>query len=147
MDKKLRKIKLFDSEEFDFIVIGAGVAGLSFAYEISKHGKTVIILEKDKQTGGLSKTLTYKGFRFDYCAHRFHTANDKLLDEVKHIVGPTFTKHIKKSRIFLFNKYLKYPFELQNLLRAMSPVQAIHSVFSFGFNYIYRLWPLIKNKI
>ena len=73
---------------------------MSFAYEIAKYGKSVIILEKDNQIGGLSRTLNYKGFKFDYCAHRFHTANDKLLEEIKSLVGTSFTKHIKKSRIY-----------------------------------------------
>lgn len=125
-------------DRYDYIVMGAGVAGLSFAYEVAKHGKSVLILEKDKQIGGLSRTLEYKGFLFDYCAHRFHTTNSELLKEVKQIVGPTFKKYTKKSRIYMFGKYLKYPYELQNLLRAMKRMQAVKAIFSFGSNYIMR---------
>ena len=125
-------------DRYDYIVMGAGVAGLSFAYEVSKHGKSVLILEKDKQIGGLSQTLEYKGFLFDYCAHRFHTTNSELLEEVKQIVGPTFKKYTKKSRIYMFGKFLKYPFELQNLLRAMKRTHAVKAIFSFGINFIFR---------
>ena len=125
-------------ETYDYVVIGAGVAGLSFAHAVAKNGKSVLILEKDKQIGGLSQTLEYKGFRFDYCAHRFHTADNQLLNEVKSIVGPTFKRHVKKSRIYMFGSYLKYPFELQNLLRAMKPIQAIKAIFSFGINFTVR---------
>lgn len=125
-------------DRYDYIVMGAGVAGLSFAYEVSKHGKSVLILEKDKQIGGLSQTLEYKGFLFDYCAHRFHTDNLELLNEVKQIVGPTFKKYTKRCRIYMFGRFLKYPFELQNLLRAMDRVQAVKAIFSFGNNYIMR---------
>ena len=125
-------------ETYDYIVVGAGVAGLSFAHEVAKNGKSVLILEKDKQIGGLSQTLEYKGFRFDYCAHRFHTADNQLLNEVRSIVGPTFKRYIKKSRIYMFGSYLKYPFELQNLLRAMKPTQAIKAIFSFGINFTVR---------
>jgi len=46
-------------DRYDYIVMGAGVTGLSFAYEVAKHGKSVLILEKDKQFGGLSRTLEY----------------------------------------------------------------------------------------
>lgn len=125
-------------DRYDYIVMGAGVAGLSFAHEVAKHGKSVLILEKDKQIGGLSQTIEYKGFRFDYCAHRFHTADPDLLKEVREIVGSTFKKHTKKSRIYMFGKFLKYPFELQNLLRAMKRTQAVKAIFSFGFNFISR---------
>ena len=90
--------KLVKYQKYDFIIIGAGLAGLSFAYEVAKRGKSVIILEKDKQIGGLSKTLNYKGFKFDYCAHRFHTTNDNLLNEIKSLVGPSFKKQIQKIR-------------------------------------------------
>jgi len=125
-------------ESYDYIVLGAGVAGLSFAHEVAKNGKSVLILEKDKVIGGLSKTLEFKGFRFDYCAHRFHTADKELLDEVKSIVGPNFTRHTQKSRMYMFNRFLKYPFELQNLLRAMKRTQAIKAIISFGINFITR---------
>ena len=125
-------------ESYDYIILGAGVAGLSFAYEVAKNGKSVLILEKAKVIGGLSQTLEYKGFLFDYCAHRFHTADKELLDEVKNIVGSNFTRHIQKSRMYMFGRFLKYPFELQNLLRAMKLTQAMRAVFSFGLKFITR---------
>ena len=125
-------------ESYDYIILGAGVAGLSFAHEVAKIGKSVPILEKDKVIGGLSQTLEYKGFLFDYCAHRFHTADKELLNEVIGIVGAKFTKHTKKSRMYMFGRFLKYPFELQNLLRAMKLTQAARAVFSFGFSFVTR---------
>ena len=125
-------------ESYDYIILGAGVAGLSFAHEVAKIGKSVPILEKDKVIGGLSQTLEYKGFLLDYCAHRFHTADKELLNEVIGIVGPKFTKRTKKSRMYMFGRFLKYPFELQNLLRAMKLTQAARAVFSFGFSFITR---------
>ena len=88
-------------ESYDYIVLGAGVAGLSFAHAVAQNGKSVLILEKDKVIGGLSQTLEYKGFRFDYCAHRFHTSDKELLKEVRGIVGPKFTKHKKKSDVYV----------------------------------------------
>ncbi|TFB13442.1 FAD-dependent oxidoreductase [Candidatus Marinimicrobia bacterium MT.SAG.4] len=58
-------------ESYDYIILGAGVAGLSFAHEVAKNGNSVLILEKAKVIGGLSQTLEYKGFLFDYCSHCF----------------------------------------------------------------------------
>jgi len=124
--------------KYDYIVLGAGVAGLAFAYKVAKEGNSVLILEKEKTIGGLSRTFEHDGFRFDYCAHRFHSANQEVLDEVKNLVGKTFHKHIKKSRIFMFNRYLKYPFELPNLLRAMNPIDSIHAGVSFGINSVLK---------
>ena len=51
---------------FDYIVVGGGMAGLSFSHEMKKKGYSILIIEKDRKVGGLSKTLQYKNFRFDY---------------------------------------------------------------------------------
>lgn len=111
-------------KKFDFVVLGAGVAGLSFAKKVSEAGYSVIILEKEKVVGGLSRTLNHKGFLLDFCAHRFHTKNREVLDEVMNM-DLRWGKHLKKSRVYIYNKYLKYPYEMQNLLRAMPIHQSI----------------------
>lgn len=125
---------------YDVVILGAGMAGLAAAYKLSQHGKSVLVLEKEAEVGGLSRTLQIGEFQFDYCAHRFHTPDPKLLKEVKEVMAENFTSHIQKSRIFMFGKYLKYPFELQNLLRGMPPVQA----FLCGIDF---LWNTIKRKL
>src|SRR5471030_3245370 len=106
-------------ENFDFVVLGGGVSGLGFAKRVSENGKSVLVLEKETIVGGLSRSIEYKGFYLDFCAHRFHTKNQKLLTEILTLPGLTMEKHIKKSRNYMFGKYIKYPFEVQDLLRAM----------------------------
>ena len=125
-------------DSYDFVVLGAGVAGLAFALEVARSGKSVLILEKDVQIGGLSRTFEHDGFLFDYCAHRFHSGDPSLIDEVRDLVGPGFRKHSKKSRIFMFGRYLRYPFELQNLLRAMPKADAVLAGLSFAKNWTLR---------
>ena len=55
------------------IIIGAGPAGLTAAYELlNKSNKyKVIVLESEKQVGGLSKTVNYNNNRMDLGGHRF----------------------------------------------------------------------------
>ena len=57
------------------IIIGAGPAGLTAAYELLKEKEEyeVMILEKDGQVGGIAKTVTYLGNRMDLGGHRFFT--------------------------------------------------------------------------
>jgi protoporphyrinogen oxidase len=123
--------------EYDYIVLGGGLAGLAFAHKISSAGKSVLILEKEDQVGGLSRSIQHKGFELDFCAHRFQTDNKELLAEVLSLV-PSFRPHSKKSRIYIFGKYLKYPFEIPNLLRAMKPLRSTLAISSFGSHYLYR---------
>lgn len=124
------------NEHFDYIVLGGGVSGLGFAKRMSDHGKSVLVLEKEDIVGGLSRSIHYKDFYLDFCAHRFHTNNKELLEEVLSLPGLTMEKHIKKSRIYMFNRWLKYPFEIQQLLAAMPITQSIPSGFSFLWNQV-----------
>jgi len=121
---------------FDFVVLGGGVSALGFAKRMSEHGHSVLVLEKEATIGGLSRTLNHKGFYLDFCAHRFHTNNRDLLTEVLGLPGLRMYRHIKKSRIYMFGKYLKYPFELQNLLRAMPVKDSLRCGVSFGWNLL-----------
>ncbi len=124
---------------FDFVVLGGGVAGLGFAKRISSAGFSVIVLEKEVQLGGLPRTIEYTEFKLDFCAHRFHTGNPELLKDILALPGIQMKRHLKKSRIYLFGKYLKYPFEIQNLLRAMPLRQSLICGISF-------IATMIRNK-
>ncbi|MFQ6103418.1 MAG: FAD-dependent oxidoreductase [Candidatus Glassbacteria bacterium] len=125
-------------QKYDFIVLGAGLAGLAFSKRISENGFSVLLLEKEDAVGGLSRTLIHDGYYIDFCAHRFHTKNTELLEEVLSLPGLKMNKHLKKSRIYMFDKYLKYPFQLQNLLRAMPISQSIPCSLSFLVNLILK---------
>ncbi len=121
-------------KKYDYVILGAGVAGLSFAWKMIKNGKTVLVLEKEPVVGGLSRTLEHDGFLMDFSAHRFHTKNQELLHTITTLPGLKMNKHIKKSRIYLYGKYLKYPFELTNLLRAMPFHEAVLSSADYLLN-------------
>jgi len=63
------------------LIIGAGPAGLTAAYELIKTGDFIpIIIEKLDIPGGLSRTVNYKGNRIDIGGHRFFSKSDKVLE-------------------------------------------------------------------
>lgn len=63
------------------IIIGAGPAGLTAAYELLKRTDiTPIILEKSGEIGGISRTTNYKGNRMDMGPHRFFSKSDRVMD-------------------------------------------------------------------
>lgn len=63
------------------IIIGAGPAGLTAAYELlQRTGITPIVLEKSTDIGGISKTVNYKGNRIDIGGHRFFSKSDRVMD-------------------------------------------------------------------
>lgn len=63
------------------IIIGAGPAGLTAAYELLKRTDIIpIILEKDDIVGGISRTINYKGNRMDMGPHRFFSKSDRVMN-------------------------------------------------------------------
>ncbi len=64
------------------VIIGAGPAGLTAAYELlSKDGNLdVTIIEQSEYFGGISRTVNYKGNRIDIGGHRFFSKSDRVMD-------------------------------------------------------------------
>jgi len=63
------------------IIIGAGPAGLTAAYELlTRTGIKPIVLEKSDCIGGLSRTVNYKGNRIDIGGHRFFSKSDRVME-------------------------------------------------------------------
>ena len=70
-------------EKKDVVIIGAGPAGLTMAYELLKEKGNekynVKILEESQDIGGISKTVKYNGNRMDIGGHRFFSKDDRVM--------------------------------------------------------------------
>mgnify|MGYP001597268953 CR=1 FL=1 len=71
------------------IIIGAGPAGLTAAYELLKRTDIKpIIIEKSDYMGGISRTVNYKGNRIDIGGHRFFSKSDRVMNWWFNILPP-----------------------------------------------------------
>ena len=99
------------------VIIGAGPAGLTAAYQLCKAGIRSLILEKDRVVGGISRTVNYKGYHFDIGGHRFFTkvkAVDAMWREV--LAEGKFLRRNRLSRIYYNKKFFYYPLRASNAL-------------------------------
>ena len=104
-----------DSEVF---IIGAGPAGLTAAYCLTKEKVPVIVIEKDPvYVGGISRTVNYKGFLFDIGGHRFFSKAQEVVDLWHEILPNDFIERPRLSRIFYDGKYYSYPLNAFEALR------------------------------
>jgi protoporphyrinogen oxidase len=94
----------------DVVIIGAGPAGLTAAYQLTKAGYGVIVLEKDPTyVGGISRTVEHDGFRFDIGGHRFFSKSREVVDLWDEILPNDFIQRPRMSRIFYDGKFYSYP--------------------------------------
>ena len=123
-----------DGGDHQVVVIGAGPAGLTAAYQLHKYGVPSRILESDGQVGGISRTAMRDGWRFDIGGHRFFTKVQPV-EDLWHEILPDeeFLMRPRKSRIFYEGKYYDYPIRATNALRNLGPVEALRCVASYAW--------------
>lgn len=105
--------------KYDYLIVGAGLFGATFAYEATKRGKTCLVIDKRSHIAGNIFTEQIEGINVHkYGAHIFHTSNKKIWDYVNSFVE--------------FNRYTnspvaRYKNETYNL--------------PFNMNTFSKLWP------
>lgn len=134
------------------IIIGAGPAGLTAAYELLKRTDIQpIVLEKSNYMGGISRTINYKGNRIDIGGHRFFSKSDRVMNWWMNILpvqasgeqllayqGKSHSIHVaqktagnkvmlvrpRKSRIYFMRTFFDYPLKLSlDTLRKLGPMR------------------------
>ncbi len=114
-----------------FVVIGAGPAGLTAAYELCRAGHRPVVLEKEALVGGLARTEQYKGFRFDMGGHRFFTKAVEV-DRMWHeVLGDQFLVRPRLSRIFFKQRFFQYPLKPLNALLGLGLVESLLTGLSY----------------
>ena len=78
--------------EHPVVVLGGGPAGLTAGYLLAKAGKPVIVVEAEDMVGGIAKTWSTRGYRFDLGGHRFFTKLPGVDDLWHEIMGEEFLK-------------------------------------------------------
>ena len=109
------------------IIIGAGPAGLTAAFELlDKTNMKLIIFEQTSDIGGISKTVNYKGNRIDIGGHRFFSKSDRVMsfwlnilpmEQLGTLTDPQKTDKVmllrqRLSRILFMRKFFDYPISL-----------------------------------
>jgi len=120
------------------VVIGAGPAGLTAAYELTKRGIPVTVYEGSHELGGISRTVERDGWRFDIGGHRFFTKVEEVSSLWHEILPPEdFLLRPRMSRIFYDGKYYDYPLKASNALKNLGVVEAGLCVLSYAWSQMH----------
>ncbi len=101
------------------VIIGAGPAGLTAAYDLNNLRIKSVVLEKDDVVGGISRTVRYNDYLFDIGGHRFFTKVDSVERMWKEVLGANLLRRDRRSRIFYNKKFFDYPLKPANALRGL----------------------------
>ncbi len=126
------------------VIAGGGPAGLTAAYELTRHGRSCVVLESDPNlVGGISRTDQYKGYRFDIGGHRFFSKSDEVNRIWQEILGDQFITRSRLSRIYYNRKFFHYPLKPANALLNLGPIR---SAMVLGSYVKARLKPIQPEK-
>jgi protoporphyrinogen oxidase len=122
------------SVDADVFIIGAGPAGLTAAYCLTKETPSVIIIEKDPiYVGGISRTVQYKDFLFDIGGHRFFSKAKEVVDLWREILPNDFIARPRLSRIFYGGKYYSYPLSAFEALKNLGVFTSAMCMLSYAY--------------
>jgi protoporphyrinogen oxidase len=114
------------------VIVGAGPAGLTAAYQLCKIGTSSIVLEKDLVVGGISRTVHRNGYHFDIGGHRFFTkvaAVENLWHEI--LPDGDFLERNRMSRVYHDKKFFDYPLRATNALFGLGLWKSLQIAFSY----------------
>ncbi|MGI9410104.1 MAG: NAD(P)/FAD-dependent oxidoreductase [Hyphomicrobiaceae bacterium] len=118
----------------DVFVIGAGPAGLTSSYLLTKEGIATTVIETDPQyVGGISRTANYKDFKFDIGGHRFFSKSKEVVDLWDEILPQDFIDRPRLSRIYYNGRYFSYPLKAFEAFNNLGPVESAMCVLSYMY--------------
>src|SRR6202521_2344593 len=126
----------------EVLVIGAGPAGLTAAYCLTKEARSVIVIERDPiYVGGISRTVAYKDFLFDIGGHRFFSKSKEIVALWQEILPDDFIARPRLSRIYYNGKFFSYPLKAFEALLKLGVFTSTACMASYAYAKAFPVAP------
>ena len=103
-------------QESDYLILGAGLTGLSAANEL---GEQAIVLERDERPGGLVRTENFGGYWFDHVVHLLHFKDPDTEARIRNLIGDVLEPC--KPEAYIETNHGTTPFPIQTHLGGLEP--------------------------
>ncbi|OGJ83689.1 hypothetical protein A3J91_04910 [Candidatus Peribacteria bacterium RIFOXYC2_FULL_58_10] len=122
------------------LVLGGGPAGMAAAFELSRAGKRVTVVEREENVGGLAKTLVIHRpegtYRTDIGPHRFFSKNRYLYEMIEDLLGERWIAVPRHTRFYVNEKFYFYPVRLRNVIGQLGFIQSFRVVRDFLYEKV-----------
>jgi protoporphyrinogen oxidase len=112
-------------------VIGAGPAGISAAYQLSKANVEVHVYEAGPNVGGLARTIELWGQKVDIGPHRFLSSDRRVNELWLEVAGKDYEMVNRLTRIVYRRKFFHYPLKPLDAFSKLGPFEAAHCLASY----------------
>lgn len=101
-------------EHYDFLIVGCGLYGITFARQMAEAGKTSLLIDKRSHIGGNVYTEKVEGIDVHtYGPHIFHTSNEKVWNYVNSFAK--FNHYVNRPKVSYRDKIYSFPINLMTL--------------------------------
>ena len=118
------------------VILGAGPAGISAAWRLTKLGYPVTVLERDGAVGGMGRTIKVGDYSVDFGPHTFHIRETPESKEILKTITPFFGEDpltlVRGTRVLLRGKEYVYPLEMLQVLFGVSPLLSARILFDYS---------------
>jgi protoporphyrinogen oxidase len=118
------------------VVLGAGPAGMSAAWRLTKLGYPVTVLERDGAVGGMGRTIKVGDYAVDFGPHTFHIRETPESKEILKTITPFFGEDpltlVRGTRVLLRGKEYVYPLEILQVLFGVNPLLSALILFDYS---------------
>jgi protoporphyrinogen oxidase len=99
-------------------VLGGGPAGVGAAFELRRRNRArVTLVEQQQAVGGNAGSFLHDGMWLDFGSHRLHSASDpRILADIQSLLGDDLKHQVRRGRIRLRGRWLKFPLKPADLL-------------------------------
>ena len=118
------------------VILGAGPAGISAAWRLTKLGYPVTVLERDGAVGGMGRTIKVGDYSVDFGPHTFHIRDTPESKEILKTITPFFGDNpltlTRGTRVLLRGKEYVYPLEMLQVLFGVNPLLSALILFDYS---------------
>ena len=118
------------------VILGAGPAGISAAWRLTKLGHQVTVLEREDAVGGMGRTIKVGDYSVDYGPHTFHIRETAESKEILKTITPFFGEDpltlVRGTRVLLRGKEYVYPLEILQVLFGVNPLLSALILFDYS---------------